>query len=99
MPRTRKRSTLLPWAGWVAPSQAERRQLRANCGAKCFMGPGVSFPVCKPTTKNGCQIDQKGVWAAYIRAKEFSSPKKTRIATKRRHYQRIANRSHKLIQK
>lgn len=67
------------------------------------MGPGVSFPVCQPqekkNKKNGCQIDQKGVWAAYIRAKEFSSPKKTQSAAKRRHYQRIANRSHKLIEK
>ena len=98
MPRTRKRSRSgVPWAGWVAPTKSERLQLRAKCGAKCFMGPGVSFPVCRPNTK--CQIDQKGVWAAYIRAKEFSSPKKTSRTAKRRHYQRIANRSHKLLEK
>jgi hypothetical protein len=39
-----------------------------RCGKKCFLGSKKSFPICKKKT---CKISRKGVYAAYIRAKEW----------------------------
>ena len=39
-----------------------------KCGKKCFLGPKKSFPIC---TKNTCKINKKGVYSAYIRARQY----------------------------
>jgi hypothetical protein len=54
-----------------------------KCGKKCFLGPGKSFPIC---TKNTCKRNKKGIYSAYIRARQYSSKNKSykRIATKAR---------------
>jgi hypothetical protein len=39
-----------------------------KCGKKCFLGPNKSFPVCK---KNTCRVSSKGVYAAYIRSRQY----------------------------
>ena len=70
-----------PWKGWKQeePSTHERTLMRKRCGRKCFLGPKKSFPICK---KNTCKRSKKGVWAAYIRAREYSKrfPKYKKIA-------------------
>jgi hypothetical protein len=45
-----------------------------HCGRKCFLGPKKSFPICK---KNTCKVSSKGVYSAYIRARQY---KRTNIS-------------------
>jgi len=75
MPKTRKN---VPWKGWSkkAPSYKQRTAMMKNCGRKCFLGPKKSFPIC---SKNTCKVNSKGVYAAYVRAREY---KRTSIANK-----------------
>jgi len=75
MQKTRKN---VPWKGWSkkAPSYKQRTEMMKKCGRKCFLGPKKSFPIC---SKNTCKVNTKGVYAAYVRAREY---KKTRIANK-----------------
>jgi len=71
---TRKRRSV-PWSGWakIAPKQGrERDTMKKNCGKKCFLGPKTSFPIC---AKGTCRVSDKGLWAAYIRAKEWGKPR------------------------
>jgi len=75
--------------------------MKKRCGKKCFLGPNVSFPVCK---KNTCKISDKGLWAAYIRAKEWGKPKRSykgrsRPRHKKSVYTRIIRKSKKALQK
>jgi len=63
-----------------------------NCGKKCFLGPDKSFPIC---TKNTCKVNNKGIYAAYVRAKQWGgSPKKykgnSKPTMKQGTYQKIA---------
>jgi hypothetical protein len=39
-----------------------------KCGKKCFLGSKKSFPIC---IKNTCKISKKGVYAAYVRSREY----------------------------
>ena len=39
-----------------------------KCGKKCFLGSKKKFPICK---KNTCKISSKGVYSAYIRARQY----------------------------
>lgn len=66
MNHTRKQ----PWKGWKnqQPSRKERTQMCKICGSKCFLGKHKSFPIC---TKKTCTINKKGVYAAYIRARQY----------------------------
>jgi hypothetical protein len=52
-----------------------------KCGKKCFLGAKTrgdkkhpNFPIC---VKNTCKVSKKGIWAAYIRAKEWGNPRKS----------------------
>ena len=58
------------WKGWKKqkPTRKQRSEMYKNCGSKCFLGPHKSFPIC---TKKTCKINKKGVYAAYIRAREY----------------------------
>lgn len=62
----------VPWRGWknVKPSYHGRTVMKEKCGKKCFLGPDKSFPICDMNT---CKVDKKGIWAAYIRAKEWAT--------------------------
>ena len=59
-----------PWSGWKkdAPTRKERSVMYKKCGKKCFLGSRKSFPIC---SKNTCKINRKGVYAAYVRAREY----------------------------
>ena len=99
---------LLSSAGWSkqAPGTRARREMKAKCGSKCFLGPvgESSFPICATGT---CKINYKGIYAAYVRAREHGSAKyKTknkRSSTKKKHihtkkqYQNIAARAKKML--
>ena len=63
---------MIPWKGWSKqePSQHQRTVMLRNCGKKCFLGKKTSYPICK---KNTCKISKKGVWSAYIRARQTKS--------------------------
>lgn len=101
----------LPWAGWKNDkprSRTERKAMKKACGKKCFLGTKESFPIC---TKGTCNINDKGVWAAYIRSREFGSKNKKKKSSKnsrskhsrskhsRKYYKKIANKSRKILTK
>lgn len=62
-----------------APNASERTVMLRNCGKQCFLGPNKSFPIC---SKRTCKINNKGVHAAYVRARQFrkKGPKYYKIA-------------------
>ena len=84
MSTTRKNRT----RGWKNenPGYHERSVMLKKCGRKCFLGTKKSFPICK---KNTCKISRKGLYAAYIRARQYSS--------KGQKYRNIAKKAKKLI--
>ena len=93
----------LPWSGWSSekPSRHQITVMKRECGKKCFLGPGTSFPICK---KNTCKVSNKGIYAAYVRAREWknkpstylgrSSPKYSRST-----YSRIATRAKRMLKR
>ena len=99
---TRKRSSV-PWAGWAkqSPNSKQRKTMRKKCGKKCFLGPKKSFPICKKYT---CKVSDKGLWAAYIRAKEWGKPRKSykgkaKPRYSRTVYTRAARNAKKMLEK
>ena len=65
-----KTKKYVPWKGWKkeAPGTHQRTVMLKKCGKKCFLGPNKSYPICK---KNTCKISRKGVYAAYVRARQY----------------------------
>jgi hypothetical protein len=59
-----------PWSGWSnqSPTRKQRTTMYKQCGKKCFLGSRKSFPIC---SKNTCSINKKGVYAAYIRSRQY----------------------------
>jgi hypothetical protein len=88
MAKTRKN---VPWKGWKnqAPGTHQRTVMLKKCGNKCFLGSNKSFPICK---KNTCKVSKKGVYAAYVRAREYSSK------TGQQKYKTVANRAKQMLQ-
>jgi len=68
---TRKR---VPWRGWKKekPGFHQKTVMLRKCGKKCFLGPNKTFPICK---KNTCKVSKKGVYAAYVRARQYHKRK------------------------
>lgn len=79
MSKTRKN---VPWKGWKnqKPSTHQRTVMLKKCGKKCFLGPNKSFPIC---IKKTCKRSKKGIYAAYIRAREWKHKK---IASRAKNY-------------
>jgi hypothetical protein len=91
MPKS-KRSP--PWKGWgkLAPKRGRvRDKMKKKCGNKCFLGPKTSYPIC---TKNTCKVNRKGIYAAYIRARQT---RKGQTKKKTRSKVRIANKAKRLL--
>jgi len=65
--KTRKN---VPWKGWKKekPNSDQKKVMLKKCGKKCFLSSGKKFPICK---KNTCKVSRKGVYAAYVRAKQY----------------------------
>lgn len=70
MSKTRKKLRKSVTRGWKnqQPNNKQRFVMLKRCGKKCFLGPKKSFPIC---TKNTCKINKKGVYSAFIRARQF----------------------------
>ena len=100
MHRTRKS----PWhfspaskEAWQAPGTHARTLMKRRCGNKCFLGPAKCncFPICNPGT---CNINKKGVLAAYKRARTLGSRKSKRNSKHtKKQYRQIAVRARKLL--
>jgi hypothetical protein len=73
--RKKRRSVTRGWKK-QKPSHKQRTKMLKRCGKKCFLGPKKSYPIC---TKNTCKINSKGVYSAYIRARQYN---KRRISQK-----------------
>ena len=93
----------VPWAGWgkISPKGHERTVMLRDCGRKCFLGPGKSFPVC---AKGTCRVSTKGAYAAYIRAREWgkkpSSYKgEARPTMRQRTYKNVARKAVKILRR
>lgn len=91
----------LPWSGWSSekPSTHQRTIMKRNCGKKCFLGPKKSFPICK---KNTCKISDKGIYAAYVRAREWRHKPSTYLGMShpkfsQSTYRRIATRAKRML--
>lgn len=69
--------------GWKKqqPSSHQRTVMLKNCGRKCFLAPNKKFPIC---TKNTCKINNKGIYSAYIRARQY-------------HYNKISKKANNLL--
>ena len=101
----RKTKKSVPWKGWgkIVPKGKERTTMYKKCGKKCFLGTKSrrnkqhpTFPICKKKT---CKISTKGLWAAYIRAKQWGKVKSSYKTTKRDVYTYVARRSKKMLKK
>lgn len=69
-------------SGWHADAplkKGDRKQVANNCGAeKCFLRPeNLGYPICKKCDSDGCtcQVDCRGLRAAYYYAKKYKSEK------------------------
>jgi hypothetical protein len=89
-----------PTKGWAnkSPNTHQRSVMLKKCGRNCFLGPKKSFPIC---TKGTCRVNRKGVYSAYIRAREWGKPRYTYKSSKPTHkrqtYSRIANKAKRIL--
>jgi hypothetical protein len=100
----------VPWAGWSkkAPVGAARTRMYKNCGSKCFLGNKTvgnkqhpDFPICN---KGTCKVSSKGLWAAYIRSKQWNKKRssykgKTRPRLSRRSYKKVAHKASRMLRR
>ena len=77
MTKTRRNVT----RGWKKekPSYHQRSLMLKRCGRKCFLGSKKKYPIC---IKNTCKISTKGVYSAYIRARQYHKKNISRKAKK-----------------
>ena len=101
MSKTRKS---VPWKGWskVSPKGSERTRMKKRCGSRCFLAPKTnSFPIC---AKGTCRESKKGVYAAYVRARQWGKPKssykgRSKPTMKRKTYKRVANKAKSILRR
>ena len=93
----------VPWAGWSkqAPKGHARTVMLRKCGKKCFLGPRKSFPIC---TKGTCKVNNKGVYAAYVRARQWGKRKsaykgRSHPTHSRRVYTQVARKAKRMLKK
>jgi len=90
MKRKVHKGTLVTWSK-MQPGYHDRTMMLKRCGKKCFLGPNKSFPICSRRT---CKPNRKGIYAAYIRAREYMT-----IKPGKSKYRRISTKAHKLLGK
>lgn len=91
------------WYNWskISPNRNERITMKQKCGKKCFLGPQNTFPICGKKT---CKVSKKGLWSAYIRAKQWGNKKtsykgKSHPKYSRKVYTKIAEKAYKQLHK
>lgn len=83
MNKTRKNGRGSATRGWKneKPGYHQKTVMLKKCGKKCFLGSRKSFPICK---KNTCKVSSKGVYSAYIRARQYRTRgNKYRVVSKK----------------
>jgi hypothetical protein len=83
MVKTRKSGRGSATRGWKneKPGYHQKTVMLRKCGKKCFLGSKKSFPICK---KNTCTVSKKGVYSAYIRARQYrTKSKKYRVISRK----------------
>lgn len=88
--KTQRKSYLKGWSK-QQPGTHERTLMLHRCGKKCFLGPNKTFPIC---AKKTCKVHRKGLYAALIRAEEWSTLKKGKQSRK---YKRIASKARRML--
>ena len=80
------------WKNWsqLAPNKSQRKLMNKKCGKKCFLGPNLSFPICRKYT---CKVDKRGILAAFIRAQYWNKTKKNKK------YKNIIKKANLLLKK
>jgi hypothetical protein len=103
MHKSQKMRKSVGWKGWSKekPSYKQRSVMFKRCPKKCFLGPNKSFPICK---KNTCDVSDKGLWAAYVRSKEWGNKritytKRGKPTMKRSVYKNVSRKSKKMLKK
>jgi len=99
---TKQTRKVVPWKGWhkKAPFGKQRTRMYHKCGSKCFLNKKtLGFPIC---SKDTCKISSKGLWAAYVRAKQWGNKKNTykgrsRPRHSRKTYKMVANKARKML--
>ncbi len=92
------------WAGWskIQPRGRQRRSMRRKCGKKCFLGPKgdpTGFPICAVYGDTiSCKPNDKGLWAAYLRARQLSGTKRRGRRHGSRTYTRIASTARRMLE-
>ena len=100
--KTRRIRKGQPTKGWskLKPSTHQRTLMLKKCGKRCFLGPNKSFPICRKQT---CKVSSKGVYAAYIRAKQWGKSKKTYKTSKptlmRKTYKSIVAKATRILRR
>ena len=81
MSKTRRNGRGSATRGWKnqKPGYHQRSVMLKRCGRKCFLGLRKSYPIC---TKNTCKVNPKGVYAAFIRSRQFHRKNISRKANK-----------------
>ena len=85
---TRGRGTFIKNWSKQQPGYHDRTVMMKKCGKKCFLGPRKTFPIC---TRKTCKINRKGVYAAYMRDKEYIT------ITGKQTYRRISAKARKML--
>ena len=68
---------------------------------KCFLGPKKSFPIC---AKGTCKINKKGLYAAYVRArqwgkKRYSYKGRSRPTMRQSTYKSVARKAKSMLKR
>ena len=81
MSKTRRNGRGSATRGWKReqPGYHQKTVMLQRCGRKCFLGPDKKYPICK---KNTCKVSTKGVYAAYIRSRQYHNKNVSRKAKK-----------------
>lgn len=90
MKQTKKINTKR-WSKMSPKKGKERSKMLKKCGTKCFLGKKKSFPICNKFT---CKINNKGIFYAYLRAKQQLGRKNI---SKKNNYKKIVNKSKKML--
>jgi len=99
----RRRRRSVPWKGWakISPKGRQRKTMRKKCGKKCFLGPyndPTGFPICAIYgDKVSCKTNDKGLWSAYLRARQMASTKKSRRKYGKGVYKKIARTARRML--
>ena len=99
----RRRRRSVPWKGWsrISPKGRQRKTMRKKCGKKCFLGPyndPTGFPICAVYgDRVSCKANDKGLWSAYLRARQMANTRKSRRRYGKGVYNKIARTARRML--